>query len=109
MGSFSWLKADTLTNHANIAYDAPFKFLIPKQDELSLEVAKEKNDKTLCDCVVVKVYYDFSAESYSFIPDKQQWYKDFVNNELAKYNKSTAREMIEDTLKKKREKTYNKE
>ena len=31
MGSFSWLKADTLTDRANIAYDAPFKFLIPKQ------------------------------------------------------------------------------
>lgn len=78
-------------------------------DELTLERAKEKNDKTLCDCVVIKVYDDYSAQPYSFIPDKQQWYKDFVNNELAKYDKPTAREMIEDTLKKKREKTYNKE
>jgi hypothetical protein len=30
MGSFSWLKADTLTKTANIAYDEKFKFLIPK-------------------------------------------------------------------------------
>ncbi len=87
-------------------------------DELTLEETKKKNDKTLCDCVTVKVYEDFITvyddfsteyQSYSFIPDKQQWYKDFVNNELAKYNKPTAREMIEDALKKKREKTYNKE
>ena len=78
-------------------------------DELTMEQAKEKNDMTLCDCVVVKVYDDFSAQPYSFIPDKQQWYKDFVNNELAKYDKPTAREMIEDALKKKREKIYDKE
>ena len=31
MGSFSWLKADNLTQIANIAYDKPFKFLIPKE------------------------------------------------------------------------------
>lgn len=31
MGSFSWLKADTLTHVANIVTDAPFKFLIPKE------------------------------------------------------------------------------
>lgn len=31
MGSFSWLKADNLTNVANIAYGKPFKFLIPKE------------------------------------------------------------------------------
>lgn len=31
MGSFSWLKADNLTNIANIAYDKPFKCLIPKE------------------------------------------------------------------------------
>lgn len=29
MGSFSWLKADNLTNVSNIAYGMPFKFLIP--------------------------------------------------------------------------------
>lgn len=29
MGSFSWLKADELTNIENIAYGASFKFLIP--------------------------------------------------------------------------------
>lgn len=29
MGSFSWLKADTLTEVANIVSDKPFKFLIP--------------------------------------------------------------------------------
>lgn len=78
-------------------------------DELTMEQAKEKNDMTLCDCVVVKVYDDFSAQFYSFTPDNQQWYRDFVNKELAKYDKPTAREMIEDALKKKREKTYNKE
>lgn len=78
-------------------------------DELTLENAKKKNDKTLCDCVVVKVYEDFSAPFYSFTPDNQQWYRDFVNKELAKYGKPTAREMIEDALKKKREKTYDKE
>lgn len=31
MGSFSWLKADNLTKVANIVYDKPFKFLIPKE------------------------------------------------------------------------------
>lgn len=31
MGSFSWLKADDLTNIENIAYGATFKFLIPKE------------------------------------------------------------------------------
>lgn len=31
MGSFSWNKADTLTNVENIAYGAPFKFLIPQE------------------------------------------------------------------------------
>ena len=31
MGSFSWNKADGLTNIENIAYDKPFKFLIPKE------------------------------------------------------------------------------
>ena len=31
MGSFSWLKADNLTKVANVAYDKPFKFLIPKE------------------------------------------------------------------------------
>lgn len=31
MGSFSWLKADKLTDVANIAYGEPFKFLIPKE------------------------------------------------------------------------------
>lgn len=31
MGSFSWLKADTLTNIKNIAYDHPFKCLIPNE------------------------------------------------------------------------------
>jgi hypothetical protein len=31
MGSFSWNKADDLTNTENIAYDRPFKFLIPKE------------------------------------------------------------------------------
>ena len=29
MGSFSWNKADKLTNIENIGYDRPFKFLIP--------------------------------------------------------------------------------
>lgn len=31
MGSFSWNKADNLTAIENIAYDQPFKFLIPKE------------------------------------------------------------------------------
>lgn len=31
MGSFSWLKADELTQIRNVAYDHPFKFLIPKE------------------------------------------------------------------------------
>lgn len=31
MGSFSWLKADTLTKVANIVEGAPFKLLIPKE------------------------------------------------------------------------------
>jgi len=31
LGSFSWLKADDLTNIENIAYAASFKFLIPKE------------------------------------------------------------------------------
>ena len=31
MGSFSWLKADTLTNIANVQEGAYFKFLIPKE------------------------------------------------------------------------------
>ncbi len=31
MGSFSWLKADDLTNVANIVCDKPFKLLIPKE------------------------------------------------------------------------------
>lgn len=31
MGSFSWNKADNLTAIENIAYDKPFKFLIPKE------------------------------------------------------------------------------
>ena len=31
MGSFSWNKADKLTNTENVAYDKPFKFLIPKE------------------------------------------------------------------------------
>ena len=31
MGSFSWNKADDLTTTENIAYDRPFKFLIPKE------------------------------------------------------------------------------
>lgn len=31
MGSFSWNKADKLTAIENIAYKAPFKFLIPKE------------------------------------------------------------------------------
>lgn len=31
MGSFSWLKADTLTMVKNVAYEKPFKFLIPKE------------------------------------------------------------------------------
>jgi hypothetical protein len=31
MGSFSWLKADELTRVKNVAYDKPFKFLIPKE------------------------------------------------------------------------------
>lgn len=31
MGSFSWLKADDLTNVANIVYGKSFKFLIPKE------------------------------------------------------------------------------
>lgn len=31
MGSFSWMKADTLTNVANILEGAPFKCLIPKE------------------------------------------------------------------------------
>ncbi len=31
MGSFSWNKADNLTNVENVAYGKPFKFLIPKE------------------------------------------------------------------------------
>lgn len=31
MGSFSWNKADSLTNIENVAYGSPFKFLIPKE------------------------------------------------------------------------------
>jgi hypothetical protein len=31
MGSFSWNKADGLTTTENVAYDRPFKFLIPKE------------------------------------------------------------------------------
>lgn len=31
MGSFSWIKADTLTNVANIVENKAFKFLIPKE------------------------------------------------------------------------------
>lgn len=31
MGSFSWLKADGLTNVSNVASGRPFKFLIPKE------------------------------------------------------------------------------
>ena len=31
MGSFSWNKADTLTNIENVAYGKVFKFLIPKE------------------------------------------------------------------------------
>ena len=31
MGSFSWLKADELTRVRNVAYEKPFKFLIPKE------------------------------------------------------------------------------
>lgn len=31
MGSFSWLKADNLTQIANVVYGKPFKFLIPKE------------------------------------------------------------------------------
>lgn len=31
MGSFSWLKADGLTQIRNVAVDKPFKFLIPKE------------------------------------------------------------------------------
>ena len=31
MGSFSWNKADKLTTTENVAYDRPFKFLIPKE------------------------------------------------------------------------------
>lgn len=31
MGSFSWNKADDLTNIENVAYGKPFKFLIPKE------------------------------------------------------------------------------
>jgi hypothetical protein len=31
MGSFSWLKADTLTKVSNIVEGKPFKFLIPKE------------------------------------------------------------------------------
>lgn len=31
MGSFSWLKADNLTQIANVACGMPFKFLIPKE------------------------------------------------------------------------------
>lgn len=31
MGSFSWLKADTLTNIGNIANDMPYKMLIPAE------------------------------------------------------------------------------
>lgn len=31
MGSFSWLKADTLTDVANVVSDRPFKFLIPAE------------------------------------------------------------------------------
>lgn len=31
MGSFSWLKADKLTMVKNVAYEKPFKFLIPKE------------------------------------------------------------------------------
>ncbi len=31
MGSFSWNKADNLTNIENIAGEQPFKFLIPKE------------------------------------------------------------------------------
>lgn len=31
MGSFSWIKADNLTQVANVAYGKPFKFLIPKE------------------------------------------------------------------------------
>lgn len=31
MGSFSWNKADDLTTTENVAYDRPFKFLIPKE------------------------------------------------------------------------------
>lgn len=31
MGSFSWLKADNLTQVANIRYKSSFKFLIPKE------------------------------------------------------------------------------
>lgn len=31
MGSFSWLKADELTETANVVYGKPFKFLIPQK------------------------------------------------------------------------------
>lgn len=31
MGSFSWKRADTLTTIDNVAYNTPFKFLIPKE------------------------------------------------------------------------------
>jgi hypothetical protein len=31
MGSFSWNKADSLTNIENVAYNTPFKFLIPQE------------------------------------------------------------------------------
>ena len=82
-------------------------------DDDTLEEAKKKNDKTLCDCVEIEFYDTFSdvSQNYGYIPDtdNQQWYRDFVISELAKYGKPTAREMIEDALKKKREKTYDKE
>lgn len=31
MGSFSWLKADNLTNVSNVVQEKPFKFLIPQE------------------------------------------------------------------------------
>lgn len=61
-------------------------------DELTLEVAKESEDRTLCDCVSIKCSYKF--EDYSLNPNNQKWFRNFVNEELKKLGKPTAREVI---------------
>lgn len=82
-------------------------------DELSLELAKEKSDETIKDCLMIVVEEYYGQTDVEFIPNNQKWFKDFLNEQLAekcKWQKDpTARNLIMQSAKMKEISEYEKE